>query len=1142
MKRLFLSLMVACSVGRVSATTITVTNLADFDPGSLYQAVFQANTSPPPVVIQFNYTGTPPFIIRYTNSFLPYLTNEVSIDGASQPGYTGSTPVVWLDGSGNTNASIFGILVQGGNSTIRALRVHGFANTGIILSDKDGDSVVGCWIVSNQQGITVNTSSNLIGGTTASNRNIISGNTYSGIRVSGPSSGNKILGNYIGLNPTNTAQGMTNGEHGVYIVDGADMLIAGTSTARQVISANNQYGIYITGSGASNNVVVGNHIGVGVDGATAVSNGQNGVYVAFAGANRIGGTNASDANVISGNGSRGLYVWASSGTVIQGNKIGTSSNGLSAVQNSASGVTISDAPYTLIGGSGAGAGNVISGNRLDGIQLFGSTGPVTIQGNAVGLSAGGSIISNGGNGIYVSGSPGTLIGGSNINERNSVGGNGFEGIYLGFCSNVTVQGNLVGLDFLGFRRPNGLNGILLSAATDCRIGGTNSGARNVVSANKSSGIFIDNGSARNVVEGNYVGVNSAGAAAISNEYHGVRIRDATNNLVGGSVAGAGNVISGNDEDQVHIEGASVSNVIAGNFIGVAANGTTPLPGAVSQAGIVVSARDTVIGGTSAGERNVIAGNSASYGGILVAGSTNTTIQGNYIGLASNGVTLLTNGSHGISLSSCLQTTVGGTAPGAGNVIASDYYCVYFSGADSNSILGNIMGLTASGTTAITNVQYAIWVQDGAYNTIGGTNEGAGNAIFSKVLGITLFTTNTHHNVIQGNLFNLSPAGNIVSSNCGNGISVSESPSNTIGGASDGARNLIAANGNGIQLAGTNTTGNSIRGNYIGVALDGVSSRALTNVAGTGVQIQYAPANMIGGTNAGEGNIIAFRTSGGISVFGTNASGNGIFGNVLYSNRLGGGSAPGIDLNGDNVVQANDNVPDADNGANRLQNYPVITNATTLIGSTRVQGYLPSAFSQAFRLEFFASDVNFQEGRLYLGATNITTAASGTGVFTAVLNGYAATSRWITATATDSSNNTSEFSTPFKPSLATDTDGDKMPDFWESQYGLNPNASNAVTADVDGDGVPDIEEYIAATIPNSATSYLALLDFDPGTNAVATVSTSPFRTYNLESSTNLLLATAWRIAVTNALGSGLSEELVDPAPITNGAYRVRVVVP
>ncbi|HEY8241378.1 MAG TPA: hypothetical protein VIH35_08025, partial [Kiritimatiellia bacterium] len=158
-------------------TTITVTNLADFDPGSLHAAVIEANTSPVPVTIEFNYTGSPPFIIRYSNSFLPYLTNQISIDGASQPGYAG-TPLVWLDGSGETNPSNFGILLQGGNSTVKALRVFNYTSTGIILGNKDGDTVVGCVIVSNQQGITVNTSDNTVGGTNSLQRNIIGGNTY----------------------------------------------------------------------------------------------------------------------------------------------------------------------------------------------------------------------------------------------------------------------------------------------------------------------------------------------------------------------------------------------------------------------------------------------------------------------------------------------------------------------------------------------------------------------------------------------------------------------------------------------------------------------------------------------------------------------------------------------------------------------------------------------------------------------------------------------------------------------------------------------------------------------------------------------------------------------------------------------------
>jgi parallel beta-helix repeat protein len=1142
MKRLLALMMLLAALTGRAATTITVTNLADFDPGSLYQAIFDANTSSPPVRIAFNYPGTGPFIIRYTNAFLPYLTNQVSIDGASQPGYA-NQPLVWIDGSGVTSPANFGILVQGGNSTLRALRVHGFTSTGIILGGAEGgNEVVGCWVLSNQQGIVVNNSSNTLGGLSPSNRNVVSGNAYSGIRLSGPSWGNRILGNYVGLNPTNTSMGMTNGEHGIHIVDAAETLMAGVSTARQVIAASGQDGIHITGTEAYGNVVVGSYIGVDTTGGNALSNGQNGVYIWQAHDNRIGGTNSSDGNIISGNGGHGVSISGASASnnAVQGNRIGTTPVAITAVRNFGRGVQVSDGPGTSIGGSASGTGNIIVGNRLEGISLFGDGGNIRVQGNAIGVNASGTIISNGGSGIYVSGAPGTLIGGSNTFERNVICGNNGEGIYLAAASNVTVQGNFIGVSAGGLRRPNANNGIECYIARDCTIGGTNAGARNVISGNNFNGVRINSDSQRNTVLGNYIGLNDTGSAEITNSAYGIRIYQATNNTIGGSAPGSRNVIAGNPSGQILVENGSVSNAILGNFVGVAADGVTPVPGGLGTAGIVVNAPYTRIGGSTANERNVIAGN-AEYG-IYVYGCSNTTIQGNYINLTSNGLAVLTNSDSGVYLDAgAVHTLIGGTNSGEGNAVGSGYYGIYVRDCYSNTIAGNYIGLAATGTNAITNVLYSIWMQGAKYNTIGGTNAGARNAIFGKTVGLTLFTTGTHHNAVLGNYINLGAAGTIISSNCGSGFSISDSPSNTIGGAAEGAGNVVACNGNGIYMSGSNSVANMIQGNYIGVGPDGVSSRGLTNVAGAGILIQFAPRNVIGGTNAGEGNIIARMMSGGISIFGTNAAGNAILGNTLYSNRQSGGFAPAIDLNGDNTVNANDASPDADNGANRLQNFPTITTALTFQGSTLVTGYLASAGSQTFRLEFFASDVNFQEGRYFLGWTNVTTAALGTGSFRAVLSGYAGTSRWITATATDSSNNTSEFSTPFKPVLATDTDNDKMPDFWESQYGLNPAVSNLVTSDADADGASDYAEYLAATIPNNAASILEVGEVVPGTNATITFATTPYRTYSLEAGTNLL-GTTWRVIVTNALGNGNDKTVTDRFPTSGISYRVRATIP
>src|SRR5262249_54961353 len=150
------------------------------------------------------------------------------------------------------------------------------------------------------------------------------------------------------------------------------------------------------------------------------------------------------------------------------------------------------------------------------------------------------------------------------------------------------------------------------------------------------------GAARNLVQGNFISTNADGTTQLpivstgaNNE--GVSILDAPNNTIGGTTAGAGNVIT---TVKVRNPGAT-GNLVQGNFIGIDVTGTTPL--ASDGNGVtIVAAPSTTIGGTTPGARNVISGN---VGGIFIAGSArmDTLVQGNYIGTDASGVAAVPNG-------------------------------------------------------------------------------------------------------------------------------------------------------------------------------------------------------------------------------------------------------------------------------------------------------------------------------------------------------------------------------------------------------------------------------------------------------------------------------------------------------------------
>src|SRR6185369_14880869 len=127
------------------------------------------------------------------------------------------------------------------------------------------------------------------------------------------------------------------------------------------------------------------------------------------------------------------------------------------------------------------------------------------------------------------------------------------------------------------------------------------------------------------IQGNIIGLNAAGTAAIPNGT-GVRIIDASNTLIGGTVPGARNIISGNFR-AVTIDGVGTGNTVQGNYIGTDITGTSAL--ANSWDGIVIGGSNNTVGGTVAGARNLISGNA---NGIRINGAvaTGNLIQGNYI--------------------------------------------------------------------------------------------------------------------------------------------------------------------------------------------------------------------------------------------------------------------------------------------------------------------------------------------------------------------------------------------------------------------------------------------------------------------------------------------------------------------------------
>ena len=254
--------------------------------------------------------------------------------------------------------------------------------------------------------------------------------------------------------------------------------------------------------------------------------------------------------------------------------------------NGMNGLKITDgAQENVIGGSTTGSGNLISGNVENGV-LISSTNTIsnTILGNLIGTNIDGTEAIPNQHGVQICcGAQHNHIGGELEETRNIVSGNLETGIYItddGTSHNV-VSGNYVGTDISGSSGfvNSGYGVFLRSGASNNMIGGDTPEERNVISGNRLRGVHLyGDGTNSNVISGNFIGTTSSGMVALGNGNYGIKINGgARDNTIGGSSEGEGNVVSANDDGGISIgDGNTSGNIIAGNAIGVGADGSVPL--------------------------------------------------------------------------------------------------------------------------------------------------------------------------------------------------------------------------------------------------------------------------------------------------------------------------------------------------------------------------------------------------------------------------------------------------------------------------------------------------------------------------------------------------------------------------------------
>jgi hypothetical protein len=729
---------------RCLLNTYTVTNTSDSGTGSLRQAIVNVNADSSPDTIQFNIPGTGVQTINLASS-LPAIANAVTIDGYSQPGAspstltTGSNAVleIVLNGAG-AGSKADGLTVNASNVTIQGLVIQNFPGNGIVLTNVTSNDVVqGNFLGTDATGLVAAANGgdgihlqsafdNTLGGTTPADANVISGNTGNGVTVTDQQTFT-VGGNDPG-GLTLTAQGLAAG----FRLSTFVRSVPHTGT----VAPFGGVGPVALGFSPAGKVLVGEFLDGYLNQFTD-SDGQ-----AYSAGIRLGNYGAGNATSVARDGTTMYMTGRANGGVVRLDPgtgvttpivnfgvlnlpldivvnpinhhlfVSTSSATNQGIVDIDPSVHYTTAPPTFLKQFADGLAMSADGNTLYGeisshILGFNTT---TLQK----VFDSGAIL----NGTTALGADGIALGTGTLTGKLFVNTNAGDVVEIDLATatqTLIASGGSRG-DFV---KVDPFTGTLLLTQSDRveRLTPANGG-----------GFFVGGNTYGNVIEGNYVGIQANGTAALANGKDGV-------DLVGsaaGNVVGPGNVLSGNAKEGIFVSGTGVTgNTIQGNRIGTTADGSAAV--ANGNRGILLnsSTADNIIG-----PGNVISGNGSD--GITINGSATTgnVVQGNLIGTTVSGLTALGNGQRGVFIDGAPGNTLGGTTAGAGNVITADGASGAFAavlianpGANGNVVQGNDVGLGADGTTALPNPAASIHIGNAANNnTIGGTVSGAGNRI------------------------------------------------------------------------------------------------------------------------------------------------------------------------------------------------------------------------------------------------------------------------------------------------------------------------------------------------------------------------------------------------------------------------------
>jgi parallel beta-helix repeat protein len=737
---------------QVEEVSLMVTNTNDSGTGSLREAILNANALAGVDSIFFDIPtsdpgyvpGPPSYWSIQPDSALPIISDTVLIDGYTQPGAQENT-VAWpgaldavlkveLDGT-NAGSASRGIEITAGSCTIRGLVINRFGLEGIYITNTGSNAVEGNYLGTDisgtsdlgngDDGVTIFTGQNVVGGNDPPDRNVISGNANHGVVLRyAAASGNIIRGNFIGVdvsgssplgndnrgvrlfqNPSNnTIGGIGVGEGNVIAYSGDDGIgihsAAGNMVRGNSIFSNNGLGIDLADDGVTANdpldpdtgpndlqnypvlTLAENSAGSTIIQGIVHSVPSSTFILDFYSTSSLDPSNYGEGDVwldstcVTTDGAgNGLFAKSVTPEITIGSYItATATNSGGSTSEFAEGRAVTEyvGPFVVTTTDDDGLGSlryaIIAANDTAGVDTIRFNIPTSDSGYDPGPPAFWSIqpdsnlpaiteavVIDGysqpgaqpntvaapgaldailaielrgdagptGRGIQITGTSNCVIKGLVINK---FPGHGIK--INGAGSGHRIQGSYFGTDITGtLRRTNTQCGIYIDGPSNNTIGGTTPNARNIISGNSGSGIRFS-GTDSNVVQGNFIGVDVTGETAIQNDEHGIELHSTSNNSIGGSIAGTGNVISCNGWDGIYlISSLTTGNVIQGNYVGTNEAMATGLG---NTAGITfqMAPQGNTIGGSEPGEGNKIWYNSSR--GILALTGDGNAIYGNSI--------------------------------------------------------------------------------------------------------------------------------------------------------------------------------------------------------------------------------------------------------------------------------------------------------------------------------------------------------------------------------------------------------------------------------------------------------------------------------------------------------------------------------